>query len=506
MKTKHLLTPLLLATVLGCAPDIDTDKFQNFQYRGEWSIPLLNSRVSLEDILVEDTLFTVDPDGALRLIYESDSLIGFSIDDFANVPSQDPIVTTVPMDVPSFSVSSSLGTIGGAEFKTLRIREGELNFEVTNALSATVELLVVINNATINGSTFQVSLVAPVGTSQQTVSVAGLEMDLSDGGTTTNYISFDIQVVNNGGAPAGSTVDLSMTYQDLLFGRAVGYFGQRSINVPTGNFELGVQAFENFLDGLYLDDPTIDLIVSTNVGLPLQLDLDMDGINTSGDLEPLGLNSIQISGPSVIGDYDTTVVRIDKNTSNIVDFIANVPNTILYSGSGIMNPQGQTGTDNFVTADGEMQLGLRLDLPLALRTQNLVFEQLIEDIDFGGMEEATDPIEKLILKFHVENEFPLDADLKLRFLDDNNAATDSVSLDLFDAAPVDANGRSTGYQITVEEETITGAKIERLIRSKKLELIVTMNTTNNGNTTVVLYDDYDIRVKLGVQAKLQYDL
>lgn len=507
MKPSYLTTSLLsLVLLAGCVPDVDVDKFSDLNYGGEWGVPLVNASISLSDVLAEDTLFTIDPDGGLRIIYESDSLIGFSIDDFASIPSQDPIETTVPLDIPSLSISSSLGTIAGAKFKQLKIRDGSLSFTVENTLSDTVELQVVINNADISGTTFAVNVVAPAGTSTTNVSVAGLDIDLSNNGTTENYLSFDINVLNNGGSQPGESVNLSITYQELLVGRAVGYFGQRSVNIPSGSFQLGVEAFENFLNGLYLADPTVELIVTTNVGLPLQLDVDMDGINTNNNVEELGLNPIMINGPQNVGDFDTTSIVIDKNSSNIVDFIANVPNTILYSGQGIMNPQGETGTDNFVTADGEMQVGLRLDLPLSLRTQNLIFQQDLTDLNFGGLSEDTDIVEKLTLVFRIENEFPFDADLKLDFYDQNDVLTDSVMLDLFDAADVDIDGRSTGYKVTLEEEVLTGNKIQRLLESSRLRMTVTLNTTDNGNTTVTIYEDYDIKVRLGVKAKLDYDL
>lgn len=506
MNIKNLILPSLALVAWSCQPDIDLDKFNDLQYRGEWEIPLLQSSVNLEDILVNDSLFTVDPDGGLRVIYEEDSLFGFTIDDFTKVPSQDPIQTTVPLDLPSLSVSSSLGTIGGAKFKSFRVRDGQLNFTVDNALSNTVELRVTINNATISGNTFQIDITAPVGVSTNSASVAGLELDLSNGGTTENYLSFTIEVINNGGSAPGETVDLSLTYEDLTFGNAIGFFGQRAVNVPSGNFDLGIGAFESFINGLYLDNPTIDLIISTNVGLPLKLNVDLDGVNSAGYLESLGLDPIVISAPATVGNFDTTHVIVDNTTSNIVDFIANVPSTILYSGSGEMNPDGETGVDNFVTADGKMQVGVKLDLPLELRTQNLIFQQDIEDLDLGGLNEAENPVEKLTLRFNVQNEFPLDADLKLYFLDASKAITDSVNLDLFDAAPVDANGRSTGYSTTIDEVALSASKIDRLLSAKTIRLVVTMNTTNNGNTTVKIYNDYDVKVALGIRAKLQYDL
>lgn len=506
MKLKNLILPSLGLAMLGCAPDLDFDKFSDIQYRGEWEVPVANASISLEDILVNDTLFTVDPDGGLRVIYESDSVFGFSIDDFASVPQQNPVVTTVPLDIPSLSVNSSLGTIGGAKFKSIRVRDGLLSLSVDNALSNTVELRVVINNADIAGTTFQVDIVAPVGSSTTTVPIAGLEMDMTNGGVTENYISFDIVVLNNGGAAPGESVDLELVYENLTLGNAVGYFGQRNVSVPSGNLNLGIEAFENFLNGLYLENPTIDLAVTTNVGLPLQLNLKMDGVNTAGQLSALGLSPISIPGPTTIGTYDTTHIIIDNTTSNIVDFISNVPNTILYSGSGEMNPAGETGIDNFITADGEMQVGVTIDLPLELRTQNLVFEQDIDDLDFSDLRQQDNPIEKLIMRFHVENEFPLDADLKVRFVTSTNQILDSISLDLFDAAPVDANGRSTGYTITTDEEVLTATKIDRLLNASKLQLIVTMNTSNNGNSVVKIYEDYDIAVKLGLNVKLKYDL
>lgn len=506
MKQGKFILPLIGLTLLSCQPNLDFDKFNSVQYNGEWEMPLVNANLSIEDILVEDTLFTVDPDGGLRIIYENDSLFGFSIEDFTKVPNQDPLSTLVPLDLPTITAATSMNTLGGAKFKTFTVKNGDLRFTTSSSLVDTVKLSLTINNATLNGSVFQTNINAPTGNHTSTVDISGLMLDLTNGGTTQNYLSFTIAVVDKGSAPLGSTIDLELQYENLTCENAVGYFGSRRVNIPSGDISLGIGAFEKFLNGLYLENPLIDLIITSNVGLPFGLNLDLDGVNGSGNVTSLGLDTINMAGPSFVGDYDTTHVIINKNTSNIVDFISNVPNTILFSGNGTMNPNGETTTDNFITADGEMYLGLKMDLPLELRTQNLVFHQTIDSVDFGGLADQDNPVEKLTMFFKVENEFPLDASLKLIFKDLQGVSTDTVILNLFSAAPVDANGRSTGYAFSSEAVELTSAKIDHLIHAKSLLIEAVMNTSNNGNTVVKIYEDYDVKVHVGMKVKLKYDV
>ena len=202
------------------------------------------------------------------------------------------------------------------------------------------------------------------------------------------------------------------------------------------------------------------------------------------------------------GDWDTANYILDRNTSNIVDFIANIPESIVYAGELVVNPDGKGPIDNFIQNDGKMYIGLKLDLPLELRTQDMLLEQDIYDIDFGVSDEDADMVEKLVLHFKVTNGFPFDADLKMIFRDSVQTALDSVEVSLLTSASVNAQGRVTSPTISRSEIAFDKDKIDNLLKSRQITLRVLLNSYNNGQDIVKIYTDYDINVALGLETKL----
>lgn len=505
-----MIKPKIVYGILGlsiiataCMPDWDLDKFDDIKYEADWSAPIFKTQVSIENIVIEDSNFTVDPDGGIRIIYEQDSIAAFGIADFTEIPTQSPTQVDLALDIPTISVATSLGTIGGAQFHSVELDSGFITLNFNNSTSFSPQIQLTFDNGELNGSVFTINHTIVPGVTSTSIDISGLLLDMTNNNTTSNYLSITFGIISNDGAPTGTMIPLEMLFEGLKIRSASGYFGDRLINIPSGSFKLGLSGIEKFINGLYLDNPTIDLVFASNIGIPLGLNMDLDGINSVGNLEPLGLPSYLIPGPSSQGVFDTTHIVVDRNNSNIVDFIANVPSNILYSGSLKMNPNGSA--QNFVTSDGQVNLGLKLDLPLELRTQNLVFEQDINDFSIDLGEEQIDPFKALNLKFKVDNGFPFDASMKLVFIDkDTKLRSDSVEFNLFESAPVDASGRVTESRVSYEEVDLDTEKINHLLNANKLKLYLTLNTFNNGTQTVKLYTDYTIQVRMAAGVSVNY--
>jgi hypothetical protein len=177
-----------------------------------------------------------------------------------------------------------------------------------------------------------------------------------------------------------------------------------------------------------------------------------------------------------------------------------VPENIIFSGHVEMNPNGEPAA-NFVTSDGEVTVGLEVDLPLALTTKNVTIEQVLYNIDFGVDENEYDFVEELSLGFRIENGFPLDADLFFYFLDKDGVRLDSAEIALFDAATVDANGKVIAPAKSDRFLDFTQEKIQKILRSDDIEIKVVLNTGNNGQV-VKLLTDYYIDVTFGARVKI----
>ena len=145
-----------------------------------------------------------------------------------------------------------------------------------------------------------------------------------------------------------------------------------------------------------------------------------------------------------------------------------------------------------------MQLGLEIDLPLALRTSNLRFEDEVE-ID---LTEDDSLIDFISLGLRSENDFPLDLDIKLFFLDSSRVVLDSVYVPLLDAAAVDANGRgiqasTNDFQVVLEQ-----SQIQTMIRSSYWLIRGQAKSPNNGATAIKIYSDYELKVSVSLKGRL----
>ncbi len=509
MTKKLLLLLLLTSTVLSsCLKKVDFNNINDLNYRAEWAIPLIQARLELNDIVADDSTFTIDPDGGIRIIFEDDSIAGASTAELVKVPDQLPQELAFISGAPPFIFELEMGTLAGAQLKNITASKGKLFWSVDNPVSNPVKIELAILNATLNNDTAKFILQgSKLGIDTGSINISGLDFDLTTGALGYNNLSYRMRILSDGGALAGTKYDATVQLKDLIIEDAVGFFGNRTIALPSSVFNTQISGFENILNGLKIENPTIELKIVGNVGIPFELKPDLDGINKTGVITPLTLPKIAYNGPIVQGNWDTSKIVINRGNSNIVDFISSVPAEIAFAGGLTVNPLGNTGNDNFINKDGKMYVGVKIDIPLEIRTENLLLEQWLYDIDWGVEEDQLNIIELLKLHFKVTNGFPFDANLKMVFYDKlTGLASDSIDVDLLTSALVNAQGRVTDPTITRSVIEFDTQNIKNLLKSNKIRMLITLNSFNNGQDVVKLYATDFINVAVGVQTKVNYNL
>ena len=118
----------------------------------------------------------------------------------------------------------------------------------------------------------------------ETIDISGLDFDFTAGTLGYNSLQYRTRIVSDGGAPSGTNYNASVQLTDLTVFDAVGFFGNRSIPLPSLVLNTGISSFENILSGLRISNPTIQLKMVGNIGLPFSLATDMDGISKNGKL------------------------------------------------------------------------------------------------------------------------------------------------------------------------------------------------------------------------------
>ena len=506
MKNKFLLFGLVALTLSSCLSDLNLNPDSSFNYNANWALPVLHARLNLSNLVAQDSLASADPDGLVHIIYREDSLFSQSVYDFTRVPDQEEIPLQITVGNADFNIATNLGTFGGAKMKSITINTGRLEWTGLNPAADTVQVAIELSNTDLNGQVANFIIDLAPGQNAGTIFLWGLNFDLTQGTPPYNNLGFALGVVDTTVVPNGTILDMTLQFKNFAIEEAIGYFGDRKIELPSGIIPTNLSLLSNLSSGLYLANPQVRILTTSNIGLSLQISPDIVGINDKGKSVDLDLQSYYFTGAASLGSSAKDTFDINIGNSQIDNFIANVPISIAYSGDIILNPNGETAAGNFITNDGELTVGLEIDLPLELKTKDLTIEQTIYNLDFGVEEGDVDFVEQLTLGFRVENAFPLDADLHFYFQDSTGTVLDSAYIPLFDAAIVNANGNVVSPAKSDRYLEFTDDKIKTILKSDDIRIKVVLNTSNGGNDIVRMLTDYYIDFIVGVKAKLNYQL
>ena len=260
-------------------------------------------------------------------------------------------------------------------------------------------------------------------------------------------------------------IDVTFTFSNLIFDEINGYFGNNKYLIEKEEIELekDLLDFYDKIDGEFLfTNPRLGLNVNNSFGIPLFINLDIKASNNNNS-ESIIINDRVVEAKSKDGSFEETKIFIDKENSNILNFI-NLPpkDNLLIEGDIILNPDEKT-YDNFILKNSEIEANIFLELPFQISASNLMISDTfqIEGINFD-----TDLSDARLL-FNYESDIPLTFDIELIYLDkalfeiDRNVGEINIK-----GSDTDANGYSTGsisntFEVNLSENL--------LLRIKELE-------------------------------------
>ena len=513
---KGLLLAGILAFTLSCKRDkLDFDLLKEIRLSPELSVPIIKTTLELGDLVTSDSILTVNPDNSLNITYFTDSLFGFQANQLVQIPDQAfpeaPLM--VGSDLPPIDIS--LGTLANMKLSEAQFDQGYLRVGASadNPAPSDIEFKVTFLTAQdANGATLEKYFILPAGASEviDSISLQPFTFDF-DGPNNdlANNISFQAQITNAGNANNGDQFDVSMGFYGLSVGEVTGDFGNRNFNIPSGGFDFDISGLEEFANGFYLASPELKLIYRSNIGAGVQLKPNFNGMNKDQVITPLKLKDefplyANASSSSQVTRIDT--LRIDANTSNVAEFLASLPQKILYSGTVDLNPNSSGSNQNFISKESKVSIGLEVNLPLEIRADNMTLEQNIDNLNISA--ENPDFIEELVLYFRTTTDFPFDIDLELTFMDSVDNVTLVQNLPITESPEVDpVTLKSVGKMVTDKDMTFTDSDIAALLGSDKLKIKAVLNTNNaETNDIVKLYTDYTLELRIAAQTKLNYQL
>jgi hypothetical protein len=182
-----------------------------------------------------------------------------------------------------------------------------------------------------------------------------------------------------------------------------------------------------------------------------------------------------------------TVLNLDSKNSNAVNFVLRLPDTIYTKGKIISNPNRTTGSA-FDTSTVGLDIQIKVPLRFSIDTLSLS--------DSADIDEEIDPqdLQSFTLTFRADSGIPINTEGRFIFLDSTrrplrlgNNAVFSIPRQgdptriIFNAAPVNADGLSSGSTRTEVSVNLNGEEIALLKKAKIVANQILLNTKRNGS-------------------------
>lgn len=421
------------------------------------------------------------------------------------------VADMIPQTIIDSSTTLDLEFTNGEEVVVLELFEGALEYDLTSDMNRPTEIIIEFMGSTdANGDPY--SAIIPINPNQNntgSIDMSGVALRLDqDPAQPYNRLSlgFQFNVTTSDGSTVGidtaQRISGTILFNGLEFEYIEGYFGAIQEDLGGTSIELDIDFLNQFEGSFQFNDPVIRLLTTNGVGAPIRTNFDMEGINEDGTSVALNMppSDIAYPGLSQVGQNIEGVITIDKDNSNIVNFLANIPSTINVDGTVDINPDGNVG-NNFIFRESLLKVGLEVDIGLNISASNLIIKDTINASFSIDEDSGLDP-ETVTLFLNVDNGIGLDAAITLIFEDENGVAMDSVQTQLLEAAQVDGDGFVISNTFRENVVELDEDQTDAFFSAERILLSTSLSTPQNGAQNYVMRTTDNMSIYLAIQSKV----
>jgi len=485
------------------------------------AIAAVRGDISIGDLknLPNDTVI-FDEDNFVRIVFSQDSVLDFSINDFADFNTLaefhlDEVYAIVGTSVNiKDTVTFDMGN--DIEIEKIVINTGVVNYSVRSTSSVAANFEIKLPTALRGGSPITKTILVPAGsTVTGSVSIDNTDVDLGrDPKMKYNRLPVEYTatpVSGSFGLPDLMYIKVDVPSPD--FNYAKGYFGQQT-ETDEDSLDLEIEEILNHITGDFLlTNPSITINYSNSFAIPAQIDLKATGYKGTETVS-LGLAPFSLSYPAAPAERDKNAsFTVDRNNSDLPELVSMPPEKVHFFGSAKMNPDGNDGSrNNYIFGDSRFIGNLEIEVPLEFSINNLQFTDTTDN--FMEMEEDSDtPVntedfEFLRIDIDAENGFPLGISLSMSLYDSATAQIIYTvdAEDILEPAAVDAAGH-----VTEPKSCSTKIEIDREFWSSvndadKIIFSFRLVTTDGGTKDVKIYSDYRLDFKAALVLKPDFKI
>ena len=236
---------------------------------------------------------------------------------------------------------------------------------------------------------------------------------------------------------------------DLTPQYAKGYMGQDTIEIDSE--EISIDIFNNInATNFELEEVNLKLKIDNYIGADFQIHIaELKGKNDKTNEEIVLLNNeiIEIERASLFNNSLPINNTINESIIPAANFINILPNKVISAANIFINPYGQAISEGFFYPEYPIYGNMQIDIPLRLIAEDLTFI----DTTSANLPNSNEYIiEKVYL--NIENGFPLEANIEIILLDENNLVIDTlIDNAKISAAQLNLNNVVSNINVTVIE-------------------------------------------------------
>ncbi len=493
------------------------------------ALPLLNTNLAVTDIVTVDEsegLLTENEDHTYSVLYrsqvasESASALLPAIPDQSG--SQD---FSLGINSPSFQMKSPTqkfeGSIAmdmaGLTVFSLESKLGVIRLELTSEYRHGLEVKLTFpslkERSTGNPLVWNETISAwNTGTVSRQDELVDYVLALTDG-----ELPYEMEVtVEGSGQPISDDqkIRLDIALEDIEFSYLSGNFA--GLDVPISADTLQIPLLAGAVDGTVGLNPTLHFQFINTFGAKVSSDLTESFVvqNDGKNVQLMDKSEHTFFGDEYALPFkqqvdDSIAIQshvVNEFTSNIRTAFAELPRSFRFGPKFTLDSTPED--TSFITDRSLIAVHTEVELPLE-GTFDIILEDSIP-VDFTNLED----VEELKVLIKTENSFPLTANLRIFFLDEDgqlilNGAQQPVSLfgeedqllvaaDLIDSSTGKTRPAIVDLPIAA---TLDQDKFERVRSATHLLVRTALNSVSDANNQIKLYSFYSVRLNLATQIK-----
>ncbi len=497
---------LFIAAILFIVACNKIEKLGNIDADG-WepnlAFALANTNITTQDLLEnygEDTEIIVEPDNQLTLVYKSEGYSQEGEELFQLIPD-----VNFPMNDTVFKLPYPLPV--GVRIDYIVAKSGDIKITTANTHNVSIGVNFSIPESTLNGDIFSKYWEVPgiLLPFENTFPLEGYVLRPEDDSITFMY---DARILSNDSTVLAAFI---VDFIEPQFTYAEGFLGNGYFDIPRDTIEVDFFRYFNNDGSVFFEEPRMIITVRNSFGFPVRAEFStLNAVTRDGAEIPF--NSTQLDQgadfnyPALneVGQEKTTVFVIDKDNSNIENIIGQPIVMFDYEARMNINPDNDTTIIGFVTDSSDFYLDAEVELPLYGKVNGFtVYDTL--DLNLADYKK----IKEVEFKLVTDNGFPADVEVQVYFTDDNYNVIDQLMdpvENILSAAPVGPDGRVLEKRT---KETFIPVNRDRFTNIKdnatKIIIEAVSFTLDGGQTSVRIYEDYNMDIKLGLIADVDPD-